>query len=158
MAVAAANPGAPTLATYSYANPAGVTFRGTGFAPGFAIGPAQPVAAAHYAQAAPALQYAQAAPALQYAQAAPAVQYAQAAPALQYAQPALQYAAAPAVQYAAAPAVAVTQKVGYTNTQVPVQVPGVADVPVTKLAYTQGVKQHLVDVAVSERAMYKRKR
>lgn len=38
-------------------------------------------------------------------------------------------------------------QVGYAHHQVPIQVPGVADVPVTKLAYTQGVTQKLIDVA-----------
>lgn len=38
LAVASANPGAaPQVATYSYANPAGVTYRGAGFAPGFSV-------------------------------------------------------------------------------------------------------------------------
>jgi hypothetical protein len=128
LAVVSANPGAPQLATYSYANPAGVTYRGTGFTPGFNIGPAQPVNVPQYHAPAPLQQYAAAAP--QYA---PALQYHHQVPNVQYA--------------AAAPAVAVTQKVGYAHHQVPVQVPGVADVPVTKLAYTQGVTQKLIDVA-----------
>lgn len=38
-------------------------------------------------------------------------------------------------------------QVGYAHHQVPVQVAGVADVPVTKIAYTHGVTQKLVDVA-----------
>jgi hypothetical protein len=91
------------------------------------FGPAQPVA--QYAAAGPAVQYAAAAPAVQYGHAVPAqgFQYARAGPVQ-----GIQYAAAPAYQYAAAPALAVTQKVGYTNTQVPVQVQGHADVSYIK--------------------------
>ncbi|CAL8074041.1 unnamed protein product [Orchesella dallaii] len=73
LAVASATPGA---ISYHYANPGGVTFRGTGLGSGFQIGVAQPVAAA------PALAHAP----LQYA-AAPVAQYAQAP--LAYAQPAV---------------------------------------------------------------------
>ncbi|ODN05516.1 hypothetical protein Ocin01_01226, partial [Orchesella cincta] len=116
LAVASATPGA---IQYHYANPGGVTYRGTGLGAGFQIGVAQPVAA-------PVQQYA----------AAPVQQVAQyAAPVQQYAQQVYQ------------PTVAVQQKVGYANQQVLTSVPGVANVPVTKLALTQGVTQKLVDVA-----------
>ncbi|XP_063224921.1 skin secretory protein xP2-like [Bacillus rossius redtenbacheri] len=104
-----------------FLNPAGVTYVNGPAPAGLAAGPAY-----GYAATGPALGYAATAPALGYAATAPALGYAATGPALGYA------AHAPALGYAAVPTVH--------------HVPGVADVPVTRVEATPGVVQKLVDV------------